>query len=300
MPQRASFSGLQRLRGSTAWRRPCAMLGSPGAWAQGVPAQTSERRLGLETGDTASTAPTWLRRAWPIALIAALWACDPGKSKAPAWDFAACDPATDYERCDANTPGLRWRCVATAAVWQSIGYCPQLGLCTPAPLPSEATAGEGTACLPRPADASGSTDIGSADSGSDGLFSSDTPVKDTLGDGAIGGLCGNGVCDQEEAAGSCPSDCAKATCGDGQCQATEQKTCAYDCVSGAKAAVSCALSVCPGQAAQCQAKPSCLIALAAIWACTQGCSGCLASCLKASPPDAVVYAVASCGAPSCF
>lgn len=254
----------------------------------------------METWDTASTARVGFGRLWMIALIAALWACDPVEKPEPAWDFAACNPATDYERCDASVPGLRWRCVATAAVWQSIGYCPQLGVCTAAPLPSEATAGQGTACLPGPADASGSSDTGPADGGSDAPFSSDASVKDTLGDGAIGGLCGNGVCDQEEASGSCPSDCAKPACGDGQCQASEQKTCAYDCASGAAAAVSCALAVCPGQAAQCQAKPSCLIALAEIWACTQSCSGCLASCLKASAPDALVYAVASCGAPSCF
>lgn len=276
------------------------MLGSPGARAQGVLAQTAEWRLGLETGDTANTPRARLRCAWALALIAALWACDPRENREAAWDFAPCDPAKDYERCDASVPGLRWRCVATAAVWQSIGYCPQLGLCTAAPLPTEATAGAGTACLPRPADTSGSSDTGATDSGSDTPFSTDSTIKDTLGDGAIGGLCGNGVCDQEEASGSCPSDCAKASCGDGQCQASEQKTCAYDCASGAAAAVSCALAVCPGQAAQCQAKPACLIALAAIWACTQSCSGCLASCLKASAPDALVYAVASCGAPSCF
>lgn len=254
----------------------------------------------METWDTASTARAGFCRLWMIALIAAQWACDPVEKPKLTWEFAPCDPTADYERCDASVPGLRWRCVATAAVWQSIGYCPQLGICTAAPLPSEATAGEGTACLPRPADASGSSDTNLADVGSDAPFSSDAAIKDTTGDGAIGGLCGNGVCDQEEASGSCPSDCAKPTCGDGQCQASEQKACAYDCASGAAAAVSCALSLCPGQAAQCQAKPTCLIALAEIWACTQSCSGCLASCLKASAPDALVYSVASCGAPSCF
>lgn len=250
----------------------------------------------METADTASLRRPPALRPLFAGLIAALWACTPAKSQAPLWEFAACDPSEDYERCDADDPGLRWRCVSTTAVWQSIGYCPQFGVCVAAPLPIDATAGQGTACQPRPADASGSTDLLDSGGPPDSAISTDLVAKD----GAIGGLCGNGICDQQEAGGGCPSDCAKPVCGDGQCLASEQGLCAYDCEVGAAAAVSCALALCPGAALQCKAKPGCLVALAELWACSQQCAGCLTQCLQASPADAAVFAVASCGAPSCF
>lgn len=258
----------------------------------------------LETGDTDGRGRRQ-RRSWALiglalrglGLFGALAGCAP-PAAAPTWDASPCDPAADYERCDPSEAGLRWRCVATLGVWKTIGYCPQQGLCAAAPLPLDATAGQGTACVAPTADAGPSVDAAAADA-------ADVPWRSTdalagKADAGAGGLCGNGVCDQEESATSCPSDCAKASCGDGQCQLSEQGTCAYDCSPGAAAAVSCMWAKCPGPAQQCQAKPGCAVALAALWACAQGCKGCLAACLQSAAPDPVVYAVASCGAALCL
>lgn len=250
----------------------------------------------METADTAR--PRRPRaRGLVAAALAALAGCASPEPTAPNWAAAPCHLDQDFERCDDREPGLRWRCTTPAEVWTPIGYCPQHGVCAPAPLPIGATAGEGTTCLPPPADAGAS---GDASADADGQASGDSGAKDLGGDGAIGGLCGNGVCDLEEAAGGCPSDCAPAVCGDGQCQASEKHTCAYDCSPGAAAAVACALAACPGQGQQCQAKPGCLTALAQVWACAHVCSGCLAKCLQRQTPDPLVFAVASCAAPSCF
>lgn len=294
----------------------------------------------METADTAPDNPRHLTAArvgdvtcwWAVRAAAAvllLSSCaDPAK---PAkWSADACDASAEFEKCADERSPQRWRCDPLTNTWVTIGYCPTGFQCVPAELPTGATAGVGTTCADSSVEDASAQDVkdgGANDSGANDTKANDGAAKDSetkdseTKDGetkdadtdsgpaadvskdsvdAAGGLCGNGVCDKEESPTSCPVDCAKAVCGNGQCQTGEAENCPYDCSAGAAAGVSCMLAKCPGEGQQCKVSASCPLALAAIWSCAKGCSGCLSKCLSIYGKDPKVFAVASCSAAACL
>lgn len=258
----------------------------------------------------------------------------------PIWSVDPCNAAAEFEKCGDDFPPQRWRCDPVTSTWVTLAYCPPDTQCAAAPLPAEATAGIASTCVAKASADGATLDGGGADTAQGDTAQGDIAQADstlgdsTLGDSAqggdggpagdaiagkdagkdsaappdaakdaldaTGGLCGNGVCDQEESVAACPLDCAKPVCGNGQCQTGESGACAYDCTAGAAAGAACMLAKCPGEAQACKTSSSCPVALAAIWGCAKGCSGCLAKCLSSFGKDPKVFSVASCGAAACL
>ena len=88
-------------------------------------------------------------------------------------------------------------------------------------------------------------------------------------------VCGNGKCEAGETKSSCAKDCGTTTvsgCGDEICGATESaNSCPIDCQTSAKQAWDCLASKCSSEKAKCQKSQKCLDALNEATVCVQKC-----------------------------
>jgi hypothetical protein len=200
---------------------------------------------------------------------------------------------------------LRQRC--SNGEWVGIGICAEA--CREFALPADVTplGALVTACVAGGGDAHGDTQ------GQDAALDTDAAAVDAdsaAGDAAdvavdvvadSDGAAQDGAPLDGDGADGAPLDGGAASCGDGACQGPESAaTCAWDCAEGGQAAVACMLAKCPGPAQVCAAKAHCPLALAQLWWCAKGCSGCLAGCLAPLSGDVVTFSVASCSAAACL
>ncbi len=242
-----------------------------------------------------------------ILAATALPACQVAKSKALIDAPDPCDPAKDRERCEPSIDGIRQLCDAATKQWLTVAYCPS-GECKELPAvddaSSDSSSGVSTVCAPKAqgsgnSDAKGGTSYWQGGSSGAGGSGGDT-TSETADSTGSSVACGDGLCSSDESPDSCPADCA-AQCGDSLCTKGEDGgTCAWDCVAGAQAGAQCMIAKCPGAGLQCKASSTCAVVLAQVWACAQGCSGCLSTCLAQAGADSVVFSVASCSAAACL
>lgn len=236
-----------------------------------------------------------MRRTWPCWLTAVVLAvgCNTASTKAiPTGVAEDCDPTADYERCDPGDTSGRQRCNPADSTWVDIGRC-TTGLCKTFAWLGGAEGASATTC--EAADAS----TGDATS----------PIA-TGGAGAIAlADSSNGTSDADPAdaadvaaeAGEPDAGTEPATCGNQVCEVGElATTCAWDCAPGAAAGAQCLIQQCPGSGQVCAQQATCPLALAQVWQCAAGCSGCLSSCLSKLAVNAIVFSVATCSGATCL
>lgn len=255
----------------------------------------------MRATQTANRVSKWT--AWVVCAAVALAAgcTPPAPTAAPTGP--ACDGAADLERCDPDAPQLRQRCVG--GQWVGIGLCP--AACREFALPADATPLGAllTACVDGATDVEGdgvTADATDAQDAAEDIVADIAPDEGDLGDVAT---ADSGADDAPpldgEVADGAPLDSVVAACGNGLCESAESAaSCAWDCADGAQTAVACMLAKCPGPAQVCQAQAHCTLALAQLWWCAKGCTGCLAGCLGPYAGDVVTFSVASCSAAACL
>lgn len=207
-----------------------------------------------------------------------------GGSVVTATPNAYCNPTGQPDACGSTgTTPARLHCDEVLQRWMIIDVCASGLACWEAPDPAN-SAHKATACWLAPqtagsdagaTDSAGdatATDVGGTDSAGDvtGTNGGDGGSPDGS-DGDVGpsvdatpSSCGDGACDDDETADTCPLDCI---CGDGVCKGTETaQSCQADCpaVCGDKACTppedsakcpeDCVASVCP---ATCEAGKYC-------------------------------------------
>jgi hypothetical protein len=213
----------------------------------------------------------------------------------------------DLERCDPDDGRMRQRC--SDGLWLAAGLCPWA--CREVALPASATpAGALMAvCADQASDGQTTDGWGAADGdsgldGEDGGSGDEDAAPPADGTPADGTPADGDVADASALDGGADDGATldgAAACGDGLCTASETAgDCAWDCASGAQTAVACMLAKCPGPAQVCSKTPACPLALAQVWWCAKGCSGCLAGCLAPLSGDVVTFSVASCSAAACL
>ena len=142
----------------------------------------------------------------------------------------------------------------------------------------------------------------------DGICDADEDAQSCPGDcdTQTTGPCGDGVCGDDESAQSCPEDCAATqdSCGDGACSDEENpQSCPEDCAptGGPVGVVACLAEACPSEYESCTADDTCVEVLDCIATCPPGDQNCLFGCSQLGGFSMTAINLGLCGQESgCF